>query len=307
MKQPRVPEYREGDSVSKYIKNLILFLKDFSMAVWRETQNASREIEGIDYPVTSVNGKTGDVKLEAGDVGAREGSWVPAAADLAGVQKGAWDGNTVPDELPEGISYTVVDDETDSGFPAGYAVCMAVKESGRRAFQMLIENAGGIQYIRSSADGTAWGSWQEYKPILETYPVGAIYMSVDSASPASLFGGTWEQLKDRFLIGAGESYENGSTGGSESETLKAEQLPKISGRVTAGSGKYGSGTDGYGAFRDASGVFSVTGAAKYGKPSNEEAWPSGSAYAHAEISFGGNQPHNNMPPYLAVYMWKRVA
>ena len=75
MKQPRVPEYREGDSVSKYIKNLILFLKDFSMAVWREMQNAAKEIEGIAYPVTSVNGKTGEVKLAAADVGALASSY----------------------------------------------------------------------------------------------------------------------------------------------------------------------------------------------------------------------------------------
>ena len=46
------------------------------------------------------------------------------------------------------------------------------------------------------------------------YPVGAIYISVNSTSPASLFGGTWEQLKDRFLIGAGNSYAVNATGRS---------------------------------------------------------------------------------------------
>lgn len=48
------------------------------------------------------------------------------------------------------------------------------------------------------------------------YPVGAIYLSVVNTNPASLFGGTWEQLKDRFLIGAGGSYTNGATGGAVS-------------------------------------------------------------------------------------------
>ena len=45
------------------------------------------------------------------------------------------------------------------------------------------------------------------------YPVGSIYMSVNATSPASLFGGTWEQLKDRFLLAAGDTYAAGSTGG----------------------------------------------------------------------------------------------
>lgn len=48
------------------------------------------------------------------------------------------------------------------------------------------------------------------------YPVGSIYMSVNSASPATLFGGEWTQLKDRFLLGAGDTYEAGNTGGSAS-------------------------------------------------------------------------------------------
>ncbi len=47
------------------------------------------------------------------------------------------------------------------------------------------------------------------------YPVGTIYMSYDSTSPASLFGGTWVQIKDRFLIGAGNTYTAGTLGGSD--------------------------------------------------------------------------------------------
>ena len=39
-------------------------------------------------------------------------------------------------------------------------------------------------------------------------------MSVNNTNPSNLFGGTWTQLKDRFLLGAGSTYTNGSTGGS---------------------------------------------------------------------------------------------
>ena len=46
MKQPRVPEYREADGVSRYIKLLILFLKDFSMSVWTANNQRKKELYG---------------------------------------------------------------------------------------------------------------------------------------------------------------------------------------------------------------------------------------------------------------------
>lgn len=57
------------------------------------------------------------------------------------------------------------------------------------------------------------------------YPVGSIYMSVNSTSPATLFGGTWTQLQDRFLIGAGSSYAVNATGGSTTHTLTTAEMP----------------------------------------------------------------------------------
>jgi hypothetical protein len=57
------------------------------------------------------------------------------------------------------------------------------------------------------------------------YPVGSIYMSVNNVSPATFIGGTWEQLKDRFLLGAGSSYAAGSTGGAATHTLTTAQMP----------------------------------------------------------------------------------
>lgn len=48
---------------------------------------------------------------------------------------------------------------------------------------------------------------------LSIYPVGSIYLSVNATSPAELFGGTWEQIKDTFLLASGDTYEAGSTGG----------------------------------------------------------------------------------------------
>jgi len=80
VKQPRVPEYRDGESMSVYIRNLIRFLKDFSMNVWTAYRQTQRELERVckdTHPVTSVNGKTGAVTLAAGDVEARPNTWMP--------------------------------------------------------------------------------------------------------------------------------------------------------------------------------------------------------------------------------------
>lgn len=87
--------------------------------------------------------------------------------------------------------------------------------------------AAGDQDKYLKGDGT-WSVVQQRSDIDIVnliYPVGSIYMSVASASPATLFGGTWEQLKDRFLLGAGDTYTEGDTGGSASHTLTTDEMP----------------------------------------------------------------------------------
>ena len=57
------------------------------------------------------------------------------------------------------------------------------------------------------------------------YPVGSIYMSANSTSPATLFGGTWERIQDKFLLCAGSTYAAASTGGAATVTLETANLP----------------------------------------------------------------------------------
>ena len=57
------------------------------------------------------------------------------------------------------------------------------------------------------------------------YPVGSIYISVVNESPAVFLGGTWEPLKDRFLLGAGTTYTAGSSGGKGDFIISAEEVP----------------------------------------------------------------------------------
>ena len=118
------------------------------------------------------------------------------------------------------------------------------------------------------------------------HPVGSIYESTNPTSPEILFGGTWEQIKDRFLLAAGDTYAAGATGGEAMHTLTVAEMPahthpyKYNGQSLNVSTSGIRLTDG-----DKSNAYSGS--------------PNGAA--------GGNQPHNNMPPYVTVYMWKRTA
>lgn len=127
------------------------------------------------------------------------------------------------------------------------------------------------------------------KIILETsYPIGSIYMSVDSTNPSTLIGGTWERIEGKFLLGSNSTYVAGSTGGAATTTLTYKNLP---GQIIGG------GTN--------------------NKSWAVAHWDNYSSYAYVLTSLddshnsitGGvcNQPFNNMPPYLSVYIWKRTA
>lgn len=120
---------------------------------------------------------------------------------------------------------------------------------------------------------------------LAAWPVGSIYMSLNAASPASLFGGTWESIGGRFLLGADATYTAGSTGGEAEHTLTVSEMPSHS---------HDWGVNGY-----------------TNPNAGEGNWQLSLSSAGTEVMYtgaaGGNQPHNNMPPYLAVYMWRRVS
>lgn len=117
------------------------------------------------------------------------------------------------------------------------------------------------------------------------YPIGSIYISTSQVSPASIFGGTWEQLKDRFLLGCGDTYTAGATGGEATHKLNNNEMPKHSHAFRLGT--VGGEDDGI-----IRGVLTI--------------YP---ALTKDDVigNSGSGVPHNNMPPYLAVYMWKRTA
>lgn len=128
---------------------------------------------------------------------------------------------------------------------------------------------------------------------LAAWPIGSIYMTVSNTSPESLFGGTWERISERFLLGASSSYPVGSTGGEFTHKLTQSELPNYSLSVANGSNVIRSKT---GSFADA---YVQTQSSGWGIPN----WESKTV----TVSSGGSgAAHNNMPPYLSVWMWKRT-
>lgn len=120
------------------------------------------------------------------------------------------------------------------------------------------------------------------------FPVGSIYTNVrNSANPATTLGfGTWERIQGQFIVGASATIAAGSTGGEATHTLTMDEMPRHTHGALIGS-------DIINFVPNASGnIGSASGKNLQGSPS---------------IGYtGGGQPHNNMPPYLAVYMWKRT-
>ena len=121
---------------------------------------------------------------------------------------------------------------------------------------------------------------------LSFYPVGSIYQSTGSTSPASLFGGNWERIQGRFLLGTSSSYSVTDTGGEESHTLTAWEIPKSL------PVPYATETGGSISCFEKNAIDLTAKSTKTG-------W--------VNVNNVGVRSHNNMPPYYAVNIWRRTA
>lgn len=143
------------------------------------------------------------------------------------------------------------------------------------------------------------------------YPVGSIYISANSTNPGTLFAGTtWTQIKDRFLLAAGDTYANGATGGEATHTLTTNEMPSHTHTISS-SGAHKHTFEGYlqTSVSNSTTYLSISRKRISGDP--EDTPPSmvnnSGGHTHTPANTGGGAAHNNMPPYLAVYVWKRTA
>ena len=174
-------------------------------------------------------------------------------------------------------------------------------------------NAPSIRAVKDALDI----SWDV------VYPIGSIYMSVNNVDPHDLFGGTWQQIKDKFLLACGDAYENGATGGSANHTpqgsvgntsLTVNQMPihehGLDGGVSAQSGYSFMWSETAGAqesFADGSHAIvparMTSSSANFRSGSKATATGGGQGHNHSFTGISGDY----MPPYLSVNVWCRTA
>lgn len=139
---------------------------------------------------------------------------------------------------------------------------------------------------------------------LDAHPVGSYYWSNDSTSPATLFGGTWEALPPGYTLiaqGSGSdsfgsfTYTAGGKYGERKHQLTTDELPKISGSVSYllrwNSCKAQSGV-----------LKAAEGTSRFPSAATENI-----SNSTISIEFGKDTPHENLPPCIAAYGWKRTA
>lgn len=120
------------------------------------------------------------------------------------------------------------------------------------------------------------------------HPIGSIYMSVLDDNPSILFGGVWEQIKDKFLLGCGDNYANLETGGN-ADAVNVAHTHEFSA---------GSNAQSLNILTDTSATKEGFAVAGY--------W-NGEKKAVSSISTAGSDPTGaNMPPYTTVYIWRRI-
>lgn len=156
-------------------------------------------------------------------------------------------------------------------------------------------------------------------------PIGSIYLSLTTDNPTNLFGGTWERIKDTFLLAAGDTYALGGTGGASTVTLSTANMPahthtrgtmNIVGEFRAHS-EYNYKNTGFanrlkGPFwynQDESDNWGSSSSMSDGSSDTTRQihFDASRAWTGETSSVGSGTAHDNMPPYLAVYIWKRIS
>ena len=129
------------------------------------------------------------------------------------------------------------------------------------------------------------------------YPIGSIYISTSSTfNPNTAWGGTWVKTADgRCLIGANSTYPLGSTGGEAEHTLSLNEIPSHDHNLSDWAMSWK--------------MQGVAGEVNINTSVTSNAWSDNHGFFKSQTSkaTGGGQAHNNMQPYLAVYIWKRTA
>lgn len=167
-----------------------------------------------------------------------------------------------------------------------------------------IININSLRYYNEKINDKLTTIEDDIKNIFEKiYPVGSIYISANDVNPNILFDvGEWEQIKDTFLLAAGDVYGGGTTGGETEHTLAYSELPELNGVIVMHQAAVGTNIAGVGGCFTGDSI--VQGKYRQGGTLLDA---NTTSIGKVQFTNGGeNKAHNNMPPYLSVYVWKRI-
>ena len=142
------------------------------------------------------------------------------------------------------------------------------------------------------------------------YPIGSIYISINSTSPETLFGGSWTQITNKFLYctttsnttGGANSVEYTPSGTVGGHTLTVDQIPSHTHTVTTAR-QYGSGTATDGTPQKIGRTQPNADGLTYTFETNAR----GGGKSHNHGFTGNKATINTMPSYYTVYAWRRTA
>lgn len=189
-----------------------------------------------------------------------------------------------------------------------YTTCQNDSGGVQYGSQILLNESNQKLFSRNLFQNV-WSEWAEYvsaNGVVDIiYPVGAYYITESSTTPASLFGGNWAIVQNRFLLGTGVLYDAGDEGGEATHTLTEAEMPNhwhnaivpnrnTTAKTTAAAGAVFNGNV---EWLDAGGE----------KVAYDFTAPPVTSDIPDASRTGGGQAHNNMPPYRVVYIWRRTA
>lgn len=168
----------------------------------------------------------------------------------------------------------------------------------------------GNDLLVSNTEGSSWGDFTLSEVLNNLFHVG--FTIVTKAAPAvwnpnNYFPGTWTLIENAFIYGAASTDtlpETDVIQGEASHKLLASELPIINGSITI-RGYVTSGGNAGNVLTGASGVFSQAAGDSAGSFKSADSSPN-VAMRTANLSIGGDQTHNNMPPYLKRFIWERT-
>lgn len=207
---------------------------------------------------------------------------------------------TFQDGVKQQDAYVTVNGQKLTVTPAKYTSPTPFSAQNLNLLQKYIEQA--IAQAKQEAKEEA---------ILEAHPVGSLYWSKNSTNPSELFGGTWQQIKDVFILASGDDYEADSSGGSATHKLTTNEMPSHTHTFTGTASSHrhpiairncGEEADGYGL--PISSTFENRVIVNTGTTytANTSITPRGT-----NSSTGGGQAFSIMPPYKTRYCWERIA